>query len=46
MDMTLRQLAFTHKSRGFMITCEASKKRFDRVNKDTFDTFLSKIEFQ
>jgi hypothetical protein len=46
MEMTLRQVVFIHKGRGFTITCEASKKRFDRVNKDTFDKFLSKIEFQ
>ena len=46
MDMTLRQLVFIHKGRGFTITCEASKKRFAKVNQDTFDRFLSKIEFQ
>jgi hypothetical protein len=46
MEMTLRQVVFIHKGRGFTITCEASKKRFDKVNKDTFDKFLSKIEFQ
>ena len=45
-EMTLRQVVFIHKGRGFTITCEASKKRFDKVNKDTFDKFLSKIEFQ
>lgn len=45
-DMTLRQVAFIHKGRGFTITCEATKKRFDKVNKDTFDRFLSNIEFR
>ena len=45
-DMTLRQVVFLHKGRGFTITCEATKKRFDKVNKDTFDKFLSKIEFR
>jgi len=45
-EMTLRQVVFIHKGRGFTITCEAAKKRFDKVNKDTFDKFLSKIEFQ
>jgi len=45
-EMTLRQVVFIHKGRGFTITCEASKKRFEKVNKDTFDKFLSKIEFQ
>ena len=46
MEMTLRQAVFIHKGRGFTITCEASKKRFDKVNKDTFDKFLSKLEFR
>ena len=46
MEMKLRQVAFIHKGRGFTITCEASRKRFDKVNKGTFDKFLSKIEFQ
>jgi hypothetical protein len=45
-EMTLRQVVFIHKGRGFTITFEAAKKRFDKVNKDTFDKFLSKIEFQ
>jgi len=45
-DMTLRQVVFIHKGRGFIITCEVTKKRFDKVNKDTFDKFLSKIEFR
>jgi hypothetical protein len=45
-DMTLRQVVFIHNGRGFIITCEATKKRFDKVNKDTFDKFLSKFEFR
>ena len=45
-DMTLRQVVFIHKGRGFIITCETTRKRFDKVNKDSFDKFLSKIEFQ
>jgi hypothetical protein len=46
MDMTLRQVVFVHKGRGFTVICEATKKRFEKVNKDTFDKFLSKLEFQ
>jgi hypothetical protein len=45
-DMTLRQVVFIHNGRGFTITCEATRKRFDKVNKDVFDKFLSKIEFR
>jgi hypothetical protein len=45
MEMTLRQVVFVHKGRGFTITCETSKKRFGKVNPGTFDRFLSRIEF-
>jgi hypothetical protein len=46
MDMTLRQVVFMHKGRGFTVTCQASQKRVEKANKETFDKFLSKIEFQ
>jgi hypothetical protein len=46
LEMMLRQVVFVHQDRGFTITCETSKKRFDKVNAGTFDRFLSRIEFQ
>ncbi|MCX6551448.1 MAG: hypothetical protein NTY02_10660, partial [Acidobacteria bacterium] len=46
MEMTLRQVVFLHKGRGFTVSCETASKRFDKADKDTFEKFLSTIEFR
>jgi hypothetical protein len=44
-DETIRQVVFLHKGRGFMITCTAEQKRFEKANKE-FSRFLSSLEFK
>jgi hypothetical protein len=44
-DETVRQLAFLHKGHGFLVTCTAEQKRFDKANKE-FSRFLSSLEFR
>ena len=46
MEMTFRQVVFLHKGRGFTITCASQVKHFEKVNKETFDKFLSTIELR
>jgi hypothetical protein len=44
-DETIRQVVFLHKGRGFMITCTAEQKRFEKANKE-FSRFLASLEFK
>jgi hypothetical protein len=44
-DETIRQLAFLHKGRGFLITCTSEQKGFEKAN-NRFSRFLSTLEFR
>lgn len=42
---TIRQVVFSHKERGFIVTCGTSTERFNESNKAIFDLIFNTLEF-
>jgi hypothetical protein len=43
-DETVRQVAFLHQGKGFIVTCTSEQKRFEKANKE-FSRFLQSLQF-
>jgi hypothetical protein len=45
-DMTLRQIVFVHKGRGFTVLCGSKKRDFEKANLAWFTPLVKQIEFK